>query len=199
MKKRIFVGLDISDEARRKISDYIDFLRESFPNFRVSWDKTEKLHLTMKFLGEIDDEQIAKLLEAVERAAQKASSFNVRIEGTGVFPSPKQARILWLGVKSEGESLQTLNEVLESECERQGFAKEKRKFKAHLTIGRLKEKSDELVKTHLEQNFEPVVFEVSEIVVFQSKLQPTGSIYSVVSKHKFKGKIQPQIYTDENR
>jgi 2'-5' RNA ligase len=195
MKKRIFAALEISDDARRKVAAHINFLRERFPEFRVGWEKTEKLHLTLKFLGEINDEQSAKLLEAAERTARQISSFKMQIAGTGVFPSPRQARILWLGVKSEGESLRKLNEILESECEEQGFAKEKRLFKAHLTIGRLKEKSGELVEAHLGQNFEPVEFEASEIVVFQSTLQPTGSVYSVVSRYNFK----ENLTTNERR
>ncbi|HEX9960491.1 MAG TPA: 2'-5' RNA ligase family protein, partial [Pyrinomonadaceae bacterium] len=82
---------------------------------------------------------------------------------------------------------------LESECERHGFAPETRDFKAHLTIARLREpeKSANLVETHLQEKFEAVEFEVSEIVIYQSELSPQGSRYTVVSKHAFdiSGKI----------
>jgi 2'-5' RNA ligase len=186
MKKRIFVAVEISDEARRNAAGYAKILRERFPAARVGWEKTEKLHLTMKFLGETDPEQLAALLEAAEDAARKISPFRLQISGTGVFPSPKQARILWLGVKGEA-ALKRLNEILESECERRGFPKEKRSFRGHLTIGRLKEKSADLVENHLLNKFEPVEFEVGEIVVFESRLQPTGSIYSVISRHVLGG------------
>lgn len=188
MKKRVFVAIDISDFARLKASEYIESLQKESSNVRVNWEKSAKLHLTLKFLGDINDEQLDKLIDAAERTAREISSFKMRIEGTGVFPSPKNARILWLGLKDEQGSLRKLNEILEKECEREGFEREKRNFKAHLTIGRLKEKSDELVKRHLQTDFEPVEFEASEIVIYQSVLQPTGSIYSVISRHKFKAK-----------
>lgn len=186
MKKRIFVAIDISDEARLKASAYINFLRQQFPKVRVGWDKPEKLHLTMKFLGEIDGEQLENLQKAVKSATREVSPFKLQISETGVFPSSRNARILWLGVKGETGSLRKLNEVLERECERQGFAKEKRSFKAHLTIGRMKEKSSELAETHLREKFEPVEFEVSELVIYQSELRPTGSVYSVVSRQELK-------------
>lgn len=182
MKKRVFVAVDISEEARLKVSAYIKSLREKFPNTRVGWDKPEKLHLTLKFLGEIDDEQLAKLIEAIEKTAKEFAPFKSQIAETGVFPSPRQARVLWIDVKDEEEKLRQLNEVLENECAKLGFTREKRNFKAHLTIARLKERSGELVETHLKQNFEPIEFEVSELVIYQSELRPTGSVYSVISK-----------------
>jgi RNA 2',3'-cyclic 3'-phosphodiesterase len=186
MKKRIFVALDISEQARGNAADFIKKLRERFPKARAAWDKPEKLHLTMKFLGEIEEESLKKLQEAVEKTSRELSPFKLQIAGTEVFPSPGQARVLWLGVGGELESVRRLNEILEAECESQGFMKEKRKFKAHLTIARLKERAGELAETHLREKFEPVEFEVSELTVYQSELRPTGSVYSVVSKHKFK-------------
>jgi 2'-5' RNA ligase len=184
--KRIFVAVDISDEARRRVSEYSNALRREFPNLRVGWEKPEKLHLTLKFLGETGENQLKDLVGIVEKTALKISKFRLQISETGVFPSPRNARILWLGVKDEKGSLREISEILESECEKLGFAKEKRNFKSHLTIGRLREpqKSNEIAQKHLQNGFEPVEFEVSEIVIYESKLQPAGSVYSAVSKYK---------------
>lgn len=192
--KRIFVAVDISEEARLEAARYIESLRRRFPNLRVGWDKPEKLHLTLKFLGETSDEQLAGLTKAVERAARETANFKLRIDGTGVFPSRRKARVLWLGVTDGRENLRKLNEALERECERAGFACETRDFKAHLTIARLREpeKSRNLVEAHLQENFAAIEFEVSEIVIYQSELSPQGSRYNVVSKHAFNisGEIQ---------
>lgn len=194
MGKRIFTAIDISEEARRKASAYIDNLRREFPKIRVGWEKPEKLHLTLKFLGDTSEEQLRKLTEAVEKTTKIISNsgfqkndFNFQIQGTGVFPSPKRARVLWLGLIDEKGILSEINEALETECERLGFEKENRKFKPHLTIARLREPqfSGKLVEKHLQNEFEPVEFEVSEIVIYESKLQPTGSIYSKVSRFEF--------------
>lgn len=193
MKKRIFTAVDISEAARLEVSEYIKNLRNEFPNLRVGWEKPEKLHLTLKFLGDIDAGQLEDLENAVLRAAktfselEKTENFKVQIADTGVFPSKRKARILWLGLQDENENLTKLNRILEAECEKIGFEKEKRNFSPHLTIGRLREpyKSEDLVEKHLENNFEPVGFVVSEIVIYESKLQPTGSIYKKVSNLRF--------------
>ena len=190
--KRIFTAIDISDEVRRKVSAYIENLRGEFWQIRVGWEKPEKLHLTLKFLGDIDNEQLKNLTEVVEKTARQISDFKLRISDTGVFPSPRNARILWLGLKDERGSLQSLNEILESECEAVGFAREKRNFKAHLTIARLREpqKSRELAQKHLQNEFEAVEFEAREVVIYESKLLLQGSVYSVVSKHKLRNGTQ---------
>ncbi len=187
--KRIFTAIDISDQTRTKVADYIEYLRGEFPQVRVGWERAEKLHLTLKFLGDIDESQLENLIEAVENAAKQISNFRLQISETGVFPSKRNARILWLGVRGDAENLQKLNKILEIECEKAGFAKEKRDFKAHLTIARLREphKSKELVQKHLENEFEAVEFETKEITIYESKLLPKGSIYSVILKSKFTG------------
>jgi 2'-5' RNA ligase len=185
--KRIFVAVDISEEARSRASRYIENLRRQFSELRVGWEKPEKLHLTLKFLGDTDDEQLGKLTEAVEKTAREIPNFTLQISDTGVFPSQRKARVLWLGVKDEQGNLRKLNEVLEGECEKKGFVPEKRDFKAHLTIARLREpeKSRALIEAHLRENFAALEFEVSEIVIYQSQFLSQGSRYTIVSKHAF--------------
>lgn len=179
MKKRIFVAIDISDRARIRVTDYIEDLRGEFSNLRVGWEKAEKLHLTLKFLGDIDSNELQNLTEAVEKTAQQFANFKFQISQTGVFPSNRNARILWLGIDDENRNLQKINNVLEMECGQKGLVKENRNFKAHLTIGRLREpnKSKELIDAHLNKTFAAVKFEVSEIVIYESRLQKSGSIY----------------------
>lgn len=187
MTRRIFTAIDVSEEVRDRIAKYIENLRGEFPGVRAGWDKPEKLHITLKFLGEASAEQIEKLKIALEEISKHISNFNLQVSATGVFPSPRNARILWLGLNDETGNLLKLNEMLESECEGIGFARETRSFKPHLTIARLREpqKSRELAKKHLNNKFEPVGFTASEIVIYESRLQPAGSIYSIVSKHDF--------------
>lgn len=183
--KRIFVAIDISLEARRRIAAYIETLRDEFRAVRAGWDKPEKLHLTLKFLGDTNEKQLAELREIVGEIAGKISKFSLRIAETGVFPNARNARVLWIDAKDEAGILTKINDLLEAGCERIGFEMERRKFVPHLTIGRVREpnRAQDLAKKHLENKFEPVEFEVSEIVIYESKLLQTGSVYSVVSKH----------------
>jgi 2'-5' RNA ligase len=191
MTKRIFAAIDISNEAKDRVAEYIKILRSEFPDLRVGWEKTEKFHLTLKFLGDIDDSDLQRLNDATFETAGQISKFNLQTGDTGAFPSKKKARVLWLGIKDEKGILQKLAEVFETKCAKHGFAKDTRSFKAHLTIARLREpgKSKELIEKHLETKIEPAQFEVSEIVIYESHLQKTGSIYSVVSKHKLEENI----------
>lgn len=186
MKKRVFVGIDISDEAKDKTSKFIEDLRKGFPDLCVGWEKKEKLHLTLKFLGEIEEKELSELTAAVENTSRKIKSFSLRLKDTGVFPNSKKAKVLWIDLKDEKGSLIELNKMFEEECEKCGFKRESRTFKPHLTIARLRESenSSELAQKHLHKKFEPVEFEVSEIVIFQSVLQSTGSVYSKIKSFK---------------
>jgi 2'-5' RNA ligase len=187
--KRVFTAIDVTEFERRSIFRLTEHLRSEFPNARVKWEHTEKIHLTLKFLGDIDDTQLAKLIEAVEETSKKIQPFYLQMSGTGgVFPSPRNARVLWLGLADETGSLQKLNEILEGECQKRGFAVEKREFKAHLTIARFRQKPDEfLIERFLQTIYPPSPpFEVSEIVIYESELQPRGSVYKIISKHKLR-------------
>ncbi len=186
--KRIFVAVDISDAARRGAAAYITALRNEFREVRVGWDKPEKLHLTLKFLGDTDENQLSELKNIVEEISAGLTKFDLQILNTGIFPSVRNPRVLWIDVKDETGSLAKINNRLETECEKIGFNREKRAFVPHLTIGRVREpnRAKDLARRHLENDFAPVEFEVSELVIYESKLQKEGSIYSVESKYGLK-------------
>lgn len=178
--KRIFIAVDISETARQRAAEYIDDLRLEFSGLRVGWERPEKLHITLKFLGDVEDEKVAEVVESLNSSAGSSRCFEVELSGTGVFPSPSNPRILWLGLHDQDGKLSATANAVESGCALLGYKKEKREFSPHLTIARLREphKAQQLAVRHLSNKFEPVSFEVSEIVIYESKLQPTGSIYS---------------------
>lgn len=189
MNKRIFVAIDISEDARRMMEKYISELKREFSNIKVGWEKAEKLHLTLKFLGDSDEMQIGNLFEIIENICKSNSGLKLRIAKTGAFSASRNARVLWLGVEGDVEKIREINSILENECEKFGFKKNK-KFKPHLTIGRIRELSgsQNLVEKHLENKIEPVEFEVSSIVIYESELQPTGSIYQKLKEFNFSPK-----------
>ena len=187
MKKRIFTAIDICHEAREKVSVYIESLRREFPDLRVGWEKAEKLHLTLRFFGGVDRNGLKNIENAVEETAQQISDFKLIIHSTGVFPNVRGAKILWLGLEDKTNLLKKTNEVLENECAKFDFAKEKRNFKPHLTIARLREpeKSKRLAVTHLKNEFPPIEFDAKSIVIYESKLLPNGSIYRKIEDFSF--------------
>ena len=182
--KRIFIAVDISDEARCLAAEHIDKMRQHAKDVRVGWERPEKLHVTLKFLGNVDEAAIDDVVNAVAPIADIFSAFEMAIIGTGVFPNPRQPRVLWLGVQDE-DDLQGIAAKLDLELAKLGFEKEMRRFDPHLTIARIREpqKAKRLAEFHLHSRFESQAFAVHELVIYESVLRPTGSVYSVISRH----------------
>lgn len=185
-RKRIFIAIDVAERLREDIGSYIADLRREFEELRVSWERKEKLHLTLKFLGDTEIKQIRAVEKITSEVAARFSPFELAISGVGVFSSPKNARVLWLGVQDISGHLKSLQSMIETRCCEIGFEAEKREFKPHLTIARIREpqKSIRLAEKHLRNGFESEKFLVSEIVVYESQLLPSGSQYFPLSKHK---------------
>ncbi len=185
--RRLFLAVDISDAARGAAENYTRGLRAEFPGLRVGWERPEKLHLTVKFLGDSDEGQTAAILDAARSVASDFEPFSLQISGTGVFPDAARPRILWLGITGEVSVLSDLNARFEAVGETIGFPRETRRFTSHLTVGRVREpfKSSALAGRHLAKKFGPADFVVSAITVYESRLDPNGSSYSVLDRFEF--------------
>lgn len=177
--KRIFIAIDISDETRKRVAAYIEDLKSNFLELRVGWERPEKLHLTLRFLGDTDENKLEKVCEIVASATNHCESLSVGIGGTGVFPNPRNPRILWIGVQQGGQKMIELNREIESGLEKTGFPSEKRSFHPHLTIGRIRDsqKGRNLAEAHINAAFEPVVFTAPGVTIYESRLQKPRSIY----------------------
>lgn len=182
--KRFFIAIDVPEKARRAAAAHIDVLRRAFPRSRVGWERPEKLHITLKFLGDLNDEQVVGLRQTVGKVVRQSEKFTVTIAGTGSFPPGGHPRILWLGAEDDG-TLEIIAARLEDELAESGFSREKRPFSPHITIARVREprSSGELASLHTQTPIESVAFEVHEIVVYESKPQPSGSVYSTIANY----------------
>ena len=182
--KRTFIALDISDSARTACESHIDRLRREFGDVRVGWERPEKLHITLKFLGATNVAILPELENQLSKAAEAHPPFKLRMSKPGVFPSRSRPRILWLGVEDETHSTASLHMLINIACEPLGFEGERREFRPHVTIGRIREpnRAGALTDAHLRSPIEPVEFEVRKIVVYESNLQPSGSVYSPLFK-----------------
>jgi RNA 2',3'-cyclic 3'-phosphodiesterase len=180
--KRTFIAVDISDEARQKAASYINGLRRVFQQLRVGWERPEKLHLTLKFLGDVNESRLEEVQQTVGEIARAHDAFRMTLSHTGRFPPKGDPKILWIGAHDEGR-LGMIASQIDKELTPLGFEPEKRKFSPHLTIARLREPrlSARLAALHVENDFEPVGFEVREIVIYESELLPKGSIYTQVA------------------
>jgi len=182
---RTFCAIELSDEVRVQLQEHVRRLREAVPDASASWSRPENVHLTLKFFGNVPTQDVTRISVAATRVAQQFSSFQIRIGGTGVFPRRSRPQVLWVGVEYSSNRLADLQQRLEEEFEREGFPKEDRGFRPHLTIARLRRPEDarQLAEAHIQTKFSFIEVPVNEFVLFRSELSPKGSRYTTISKH----------------
>lgn len=175
---RSFVAVDIDPEIAAKIVSATRELAPMIPGIR--WVDQGNYHLTLKFLGDIDEALIAPVSEALEDAVHLFPSCRISAKGLGIFPDPRRPRILWVGMESRG--LLDLATKVETSLLPLGFAKEARGFQPHLTIGRwrhpqrgLRQLGEILQGWH---EYEFGHFSVGEVKLYRSQLTPERAIYS---------------------
>ncbi|GMR04302.1 MAG: RNA 2',3'-cyclic phosphodiesterase [Thermodesulfobacteriota bacterium] len=149
-------------------------------NKRVSWVNPSNIHLTLKFLGEVDETRIDQIGEALEKAASGIRPFSLSTGKLGGFPNIANPRVLWLGLEG-GEEAVELQKKIDETLAGLGFEKEKRAFHPHLTLARIRNPADGralgalAIKLRHDINIE---FTVDSFILFRSKLTPSGAEYS---------------------
>lgn len=176
---RCFVSVEMSDELKARIGEQTLPLRQSAAK-NVKWTPAENLHLTLKFLGDVDAEDIPRISGLLAEAARPVRPFEMSLFGAGVFPSPKSPRVVWIGVR-DAEHLKGLAREVEDALEKAGFRREPRAYVPHLTLGRVRAgrgAADELIRglaTLRDVLFGNIV--VKNICLMQSELRPEGARY----------------------
>lgn len=186
---RVFCAVEMPREVREAAAAHVARLRREFPDARARWARPEGLHVTLKFIGEIEAARVEVLSRAAAAAVEGFEPFELAIEEAGTFPPRGAARVLWLGVKDASGGLARLQRRLEEECEAAGFPREPRDFAPHLTLARLRAPKDAhaLAGAYRRLTFGPHRFKVSELVVIRSELGPGGSRHTPLSRHPFEG------------
>lgn len=187
---RIFCAVDLPDDVRARVAAHIARLREAATAspLKISWERAEKLHLTLKFLGELEPARVEALTRAATRTVEGLGKFALTLADAGTFPASGNPRVLWLGLRDETNRLDALYQRLEEECARENFPREARAFHPHITVARIRipntAPARHIAKLHRETGFEPASFNVNELIVMQSQLGPGGSRYTPLSKHE---------------
>ena len=171
---RTFIAVELPDDIKQEIGDFISQLR---PQIRgVRWVEPLNLHLTMKFLGNVEEDSINKIVNGVSEVAQHHSHFIIQMENFGAFPGMKRPRVLWIGVKNGLNELSQLAASVENKMVKLGFELESRKFSPHLTVGRVRRGKRVYIPQDV-PSFGPVEFDVTTVTVMKSTLTPEGPIY----------------------
>jgi len=180
---RVFIAVELTESIKEELAQLQESLRGT--GDKIKWVDSSLIHLTLKFLGEIREEGLKKVLQASREVAAKFASFKIKIKGTGVFPDSPSPRVIWVGIEGGENNLETLARQLEEELARQGFVKERRKWVPHLTLGRVKvlKKKGKLRDLVLKyKGIEGGEMEIRNISVIESRLTPKGSIYTLLER-----------------
>lgn len=184
MTIRLFVALEIPEEALSKIIDIKNAALGNLHNVR--WEPKEKLHLTLKFLGDTNSDLIEKYSDAMQRIINSYKSFELGFNKFGIFIKDNNPKILWVGLCDNPSLLHLVKDIDEIFSEF-GFEKEKRKFKSHLTLLRFRGHEDsEKILSLLNVNLQELNFNANKVTLFESKLLPSSSIYRSIKSFYLK-------------
>lgn len=171
---RAFIAVEISDEPRRKIIQAVEPLKRGLSG--VKWVEPENLHLTLRFLGDVEDEDIARLEEIMKARFTGAAAPIVQLRKIGNFP-----RVIWVGLEGDLNGLRSLWERAQTSARELGLGPDDHGFSPHVTIARIKESG---VIGKLRKRLEPLAasdfgsMTVERVVLFQSRLSPEGPTYT---------------------
>jgi RNA 2',3'-cyclic 3'-phosphodiesterase len=179
---RTFIALTIPEEVKTVIVTAMSELRAK--NHAVRWVKSEGLHMTLKFLGDIPEQTVAAVAADLDKAAALCPPLTLRLAGFGAFPNVKRAKVVWVGLEGDMNDLSRLAADIDKRCIAYGVAGERRPFSGHITLGRLK------APTMVDLATNPVsgLFNASQVLLYQSVLLPSGAQYTVLHRSSLGGK-----------
>jgi len=187
MKMRTFIAVEIPEFLREEFVQLQERLKKSDAD--VKWVEPENMHLTLKFLGDTEENKMEKISEILKRIAQETKQFEITFSDLGAFPNLNFPKVIWVGVDKGKKELAELATRIENGLLPLGFSKEKRTYSAHLTLGRIRSpKNKDKLKKILEEKIEikeKGKFYLQKIVFFSSKLTPTGPIYTKLAEFPF--------------
>jgi RNA 2',3'-cyclic 3'-phosphodiesterase len=182
---RLFVAVNLPEPVRSGLYQATEPLRRR--GLPVKWVKADGIHLTLKFLGEVDPAQAPDIGQALDRAVAGTRTFSVGVSGFGVFPDYRGPRVLWAGVEPH-PSLELLQDAVERAMVPLGFEPEGRAFRPHLTLGRAERDAKAGDWRGLEEMITGLSFEdavtVESLDLMESKLQASGAVYSRRTAHR---------------
>ena len=190
---RAFVAIELPEQVKSVLTQLQNDLRRS-KTASVKWSGPEGIHLTLKFLGNVDASEMPKLKEALSGAVSGVAPFSLELGNPGAFPNTHPPRVVWVGVGGEMETLQTLHNNVERELAPLGFSPEGRSFSPHLTLGRVREGSTADDRRRLGETVallkvgEKPTFEVEALSLIRSTLTPKGAIYSCLASFALVGR-----------
>jgi RNA 2',3'-cyclic 3'-phosphodiesterase len=186
---RTFIAIDTPQPIKDRISEIQSELRKSGAD--VKWEGQNKFHITIKFLGEVQESMIDNVISSLRNVSTNFSPFSLQYADLGSFPNFKNPKVIWIGCKDISLSLLKIRQSLDKDLQKLGFDTEEREFHPHITLGRVR--SDNQIKDLIpiieNLKFESEVTECREILVLKSILKSSGSEYSLLQSVILKKEI----------
>lgn len=186
---RIFVAIDIDNNLRAAITALQADLRSQLnpTSGKIKWVDPDLMHLTLKFIGEVEQENVGRISEVVASVAVQHKAFSFEMPILGCFGRP--VKVIWLGTETENQQLLQLHQDIEDALESTGWPKEKKSFSPHLTLARLKDVPSDRKLKGIIKNYDPVhlaIVRAYSVRVYESTLTPAGPMYSELSEIELK-------------
>ncbi|MDH3267779.1 MAG: RNA 2',3'-cyclic phosphodiesterase [Ignavibacteria bacterium] len=180
---RLFIALKIPEKIKDKIFGYCYDVSENPSGYQ--WEANEKIHLTLKFIGDIKDDLLPRIIGEID-FIKNYSSFDCQIYRFGFFFRDNEAKILWCNLETDGSIIDLVDELNER-LSKYDIKVEKRKFKGHLTLLRIKRSVNEkFIQSFKEYKFDPIKFNTNQVALIQSVLKLSGSEYKVLKIYELK-------------
>jgi len=183
MMLRAFIAVEILKGIQDAITQGTASLKNALPKPLVRWVALHNVHLTLKFLGDVSPTTLQELAEAIKVETVSHGMFSISVGGLGAFPSPRRARVIWVGLEAP-PALEALRRGVEAAAAQLGYAPEGRPFSPHLTIGRVEQNASaadlQRIRAALEATKVGLLGtqQVEALHIFKSDLQPGGSVYT---------------------
>lgn len=182
MAIRSFLAFELPLEIKKEVTRISGAVKKS--GLEAGWVKPDNIHLTVVFLGDVNEENIPGIISSVENVTNKYVHFDISLGGMGLFPDIKRPRVLWLGLNGDIKGLASLRDDLQKSLEAFGIKQEKRSFNPHLTLGRFRKpvKDRNLLRRVIDDYSEISGPEgkIDELILFKSELKPGGSVYTKI-------------------
>ncbi len=182
---RSFIAINLPDQIKNSLTTIQDDLRKSGAD--VSWVARNNIHLTLRFLGDINDTQSKAITQILNEIAAQTRVFTMDLSGIGAFPSVISPRVIWIGIAADNQEIKKIAQLLEPRIQTVGIAAEKKEFNAHITLGRVR---SDLNRVHLTNAIKELqacpeaakqAVAITTITLIQSTLTPRGPIYETLA------------------
>lgn len=179
---RLFIAVDLNSQNKDALTGLQARLKKADAD--VKWVAPENIHLTLKFLGQVQEEKAPKIISGIKESIAGFKPFSLEIVSLGAFPSLKYPRVIWAGIEKGKENLEKLAERIETAMLKLGFPEEKRGFSSHLTLGRVRsaKNKDRLCRQISLASFPALPQDIASVNLYQSRLTPQGPIYEKLAE-----------------